>query len=113
MTRAEFSPSVKTKAWDRCKGRCEQCTAKLYPGRFAYDHIKPDGLGGEPTLDNCQVLCDACHGEKTHKHDRPIMQKADNQKKAHLGIKAKGRGFRKAPGMKFNWSTGRYERAST
>jgi 5-methylcytosine-specific restriction endonuclease McrA len=89
MSRSEFKASVRQRAWERCKGLCEKCTAKLFPGHFDYDHIIPDGLGGEPTLENCQVLCDNCHEEKTHKHDRPIMQKADNIRKKHLGQKPK------------------------
>lgn len=97
MSRAEFSQKVKGQAWKRCGGRCEGCTAKLFPGKFDYDHIKADGLGGEPTLENCAVLCVNCHHEKTVTHDRPLMQKADNIRKKHLGIKAKGRGFPKPP----------------
>lgn len=97
MSRAEFSPSVRLAAWDRCKGRCEKCTAKLLAGKFDYDHIIPDGLGGEPTLENAQVLCRACHDDKTHKHDRPIMAKADRIKKKHVGAQAKSRGFQKPP----------------
>ena len=93
MSRSEFSPSVRMKAWDRCVGKCEWpgCGAKLYPGRFAFDHIIADGLGGSPTLENCQVLCRPHHDEKTFSEDNPRMTKADNQKKAHLGIKAKSR----------------------
>jgi 5-methylcytosine-specific restriction protein A len=97
MSRTEFSAKVKRQSWERCKGFCEGCTAKLYPGRFDYDHDKPDGLDGEPTLENCKVLCTTCHGIKTHTVDRPIMQKADNIKAKHLGFKKSGRGFRKAP----------------
>ena len=50
MTRSEFSPSVRMQAFDRCKGFCEgkDCGAKLWPGKFAYDHIQADGLGGNP-----------------------------------------------------------------
>lgn len=99
MSRSEFKQSVRAAAWDRCGGRCEGCTAKLYPGKFQYDHDRADGLGGEPTLENCKVLCTACHSEKTHNHDRPIMQKADNIKKKHFGIKAPKRSW---PSRKIN-----------
>jgi 5-methylcytosine-specific restriction endonuclease McrA len=58
-------------------------------GTCEYDHIKPDGLGGEPTLENCAVLCGKCHRHKTHEEDRPIMAKADRQKKAAAGVKRK------------------------
>lgn len=93
MARNEFKSGVRLAAWERCKGRCEKCTARLYPGKFQYDHIRPDGLGGEATLENCMVLCSACHSIKTHTEDRPIMQKADNIRKKHLGIKAKSSAF--------------------
>lgn len=86
MSRTEFSAKVRKAAWERCGGKCEGCTAKLFPGKFAYDHDTPDGLGGEPTLENCKVLCTACHSTKTHEHDRHIMQKADNIRKKHLGF---------------------------
>lgn len=92
------------KAWERCAGHCEACGGKLYPGRFQYDHIIADGLGGAATLENCKVLCDACHGEKTHRHDRPIMAKADRIKKKHIGAKAKGRGFPKPPPGYSHWT---------
>lgn len=89
MARREFSEKVKRQAWERCKGFCEGCTAKLFPGRFQFDHTRPDGLGGAPTIENCQVLCSACHLPKTHDEDRPLMQKADNIRKKHLGFKNK------------------------
>jgi len=96
MSRSEFSAKVKSDAWKRCGGKCEGCTAKLFPGKFDYDHRKADGLGGEPTLENCQVLCKSCHHEKTVKEDRPIMDKADNIREKHFGIKTKT-GFRRPP----------------
>lgn len=93
--RREFTSKIREAAWARCAGRCEKCTAKLLPGKFQYDHDMPDGLGGEPTLENCKVLCSACHDDKTHKHDRPLMAKADRIKKKHFGIKTPSRGFDK------------------
>jgi 5-methylcytosine-specific restriction protein A len=56
-----------------------------------YDHIIPDGLGGEPTVENCQALCGKCHRRKTHEDDRPVMTKADNQKKSAAGIRTPSR----------------------
>lgn len=112
MARSEFSATVRQQAWERSKGRCEEpgCGIELQVGHFQFDHIQPDGLGGKPTLENCAVLCSAHHSRKTHEHDRPIMTKADNQKKAHLGLKPKGAGFWRPPGAKFDWGRGRYER---
>lgn len=94
MARKEFGKRVKAAAWKRCGGLCEGegCGVKLQVGKFDYDHILADGLGGQPTLENCAVLCRACHDKKTHTQDTPIMRKADAQRDAHLGItRAKAR----------------------
>lgn len=111
MARREFDANTRKAAWKRCKERCEYpgCGIKLQVGKFAYDHIVPDGLGGEPTLSNCQVLCAAHHEIKTTEQDRPIMQKADNIKAKHLDFKPKSRGFRRPP-PGYNWWTRRIER---
>ena len=92
MTRKEFPSRVKFAAYERCqkngKPHCELCGLRIL-GVCEYDHIKPDGLGGEPTLENLQVLCGSCHRLKTHTQDRPVMAKADRQKKAAAGIRSK------------------------
>ena len=90
--RREFSKSVKLAAWERCGGRCEICTAKLFTGRITYDHIIPDGLGGEPVLSNVQVLCDNCNHEKTYTGDCLIsgdisrIAKTKRVRDKHIGI---------------------------
>jgi 5-methylcytosine-specific restriction endonuclease McrA len=90
--RREFTAKVKMLAYNRClrdgKPHCEACGLRIM-GVPEYDHEKPDGLGGEPTLENCAVLCGKCHRIKTHEEDRPIMAKADRQKKAAAGVKRK------------------------
>jgi len=87
MSRREFPKAVKAAAFDRAAGHCEQCTAFLYTGRFAYDHIIADSIGGEPTLDNCAVLCSACHGVKTAKLDTPRAAKTKRQRDRHIGAR--------------------------
>ena len=90
--RRPFPAKVKAAALERAKGRCEECTVRLGPGQFHYDHKLPDGLGGEPTLENCAVLCKACHGEKTYTQDNPAMARADRLHKKRIGArKPKGR----------------------
>lgn len=90
--RREFPSKVKLAAYERCqkdgKPHCEECGLRIV-GLPEYDHVRADGLGGEPTLQNCAVLCGKCHRHKTHVEDRPIMQKADNQKKAAANVKRK------------------------
>ena len=101
--RQEFPAKVKVAAYERCKGRCEGCTARLVPGKFRYDHRIPDALGGKPTLENCQVACRDCHSRKTHTEDRPIMAKADRQRKSQAGVHTSSRpmaGGRNSPWRK-------------
>lgn len=102
MARLEFSAKVKDQAFARCRGQCENkaCGAKLTTGKFDYDHILPDALGGKPVLANCQVLCEACHNEKTADDIRRI-RKADRQRRSHIGAtapaqKIASRGFAKS-----------------
>jgi len=85
MTRREFPAKVKVAAYKRAAGACEGCRASLMPGRFHYDHIIPDALGGEPTLDNCAVLCRACHAAKTAEKDIPQIAKAKRVHAKHVG----------------------------
>lgn len=85
MTRREFPRKVKQAAFMRAKGKCENCTAKLYPGKYRYDHRLPDALGGEPTLDNCWVLCNNCDSPKTYEHDIPAIAKANRIRDKHIG----------------------------
>jgi 5-methylcytosine-specific restriction protein A len=89
--RREFSARIKVAAYERSQGRCEGCALPLQTGRFHYDHIIPDGLGGEPTLENCAVICRACHDDKTHRADVPRIAKMKRQKSAHLGAKTTAR----------------------
>lgn len=88
--RREFSKPVKREALKRAGGKCEGCGA-LFGIKFHFDHDIADGLGGEPTLDNCKVLCHACHDEKTRKHDVPLIAKTKRIQDKHNGIKKPSR----------------------
>jgi 5-methylcytosine-specific restriction enzyme A len=98
--RREFPPKVKLAAWDRCGGNCEQCHARIL-GRAEYDHVLPDWLGGEPTLENLQVLCSKCHRLKTSTEDVPRIAETKRQKMNHIGARPRSkrplrsRGFQK------------------
>lgn len=89
--RREFTKRVRLDAWTRCNGRCEICGARLHPGRHRYDHRTPDTFGGEPTLSNCQVICDSCDNEKTYVNDIPAIAKNNRVRNKHLGIKRRKR----------------------
>jgi hypothetical protein len=93
FTRTEFPKRVKAAAFARCcdpQGipRCESCGIVLTGGNIVYEHVQPDGLGGEPTLENCKVFCrKICATRKTVDEDNPRMAKADRQLKANFGIR--------------------------
>src|SRR4051812_3083298 len=83
--RREFTKAIKIAAFQRSAGRCEVCTAKLFPGNIEYDHRIPDALGGDPTLDNAVCLCRACHSVKTAKHDVPAIARAKRRFAMNVG----------------------------
>ena len=95
-TRREFSRAVMVAAFQRADGRCEgirngeRCECRLMVGKYRYDHILPDWLGGEPTLANCQVICMACDGVKTPQ-DQSRIAKTKRIRDKHIGAKPKGR----------------------
>lgn len=87
--RKEFTAKIKVAAFQRSEGCCEQCHTgmKLMAHDVRYDHRIPDGLGGEPTLENCQVLCRSHHDIKTAKHDVPGIAKSKRIQRRQAGIK--------------------------
>lgn len=86
--RKEFPKPVKREALRRAAGKCEgENCGVLYGVKFHFDHVIADGLGGEPTLENCAVLCHQCHNEKTRKHDVPLIAKVKRISDKHNGIR--------------------------
>jgi hypothetical protein len=82
--RTEFPQSVRKAAFARaCKPdgipKCEApgCGKVIRAGHLIFEHVQPDGLGGEPTIDNCKCYCDVCADKKTVEEDNPRMAKAD------------------------------------
>lgn len=107
LDRQEFPLSVRKLAFRRCcrngVPHCESCGIEIN-GRTGtiYEHVIPDGLGGEPTLENCKVHCRTCAEIKTVTEDNPRMQKADRVLKKNHGLRPVRKqihsaGFRKAP----------------
>lgn len=91
--RREFSAKTKVLAFQRSGGRCEgilangkRCGLKLQTCRITFDHRIPDQLGGEPTLQNCQVLGWCCDRPKT-KTDQGNIAKAKRRERKHVGIR--------------------------
>lgn len=105
--RREFPAKVKVAAFERAKGKCESCCVTIRHSGH-YDHRIPDGLGGEPTLENCQLLCRTCHGIKTTETDVPTIAKSKRTRARHIGAE-KRKGWRKPPAGYNPW-TRRIER---
>lgn len=89
MSRREFSAKVKVAAFERANGCCEMCQTgkRLMAHDVRYDHIVADGIGGEPTLDNCMVLCRNHHDAKTFGSDVPRIAKTKRMKRKAAGVK--------------------------
>lgn len=104
-SRTEFPAAVKKARFRHCCKdgipHCENCGQPIRAGHMVYEHLHADGLGGEPTFENCRIYCDVCATKKTVEHDTPIMRKADRQLKSAFGLrpnkrKLRSQGFQKA-----------------
>ena len=94
--RLEFTRATKLAAWERDRGRCRHgCGRKLRPGdRIEYDHIIRCEIEPDNSLENCQVLCGACHAYKTHQVDAPAAARSRSVRAAHIGAKTVKRPMR-------------------
>lgn len=109
MARHEFPAKVRAAAFERADGRCERihpdgtrCVVKLQVGKFRYDHVLPDWLGGEPTLENCACVCLGCDAPKTAA-DQTRIAKTKRQHLKHIGARPRSR----MPGSKASgWKKG-------
>lgn len=104
MKRREFPKAVKTAVIKRATHNmqviCEACGTDT-KGKWQIDHIRPDGLLGEPTLANAQLICRACYTEKNAQDVKDIA-KAKRREARHIGAhkpkqSIKSAGFPKRP----------------
>jgi 5-methylcytosine-specific restriction enzyme A len=94
--RIEFTTKIKLAAFQRAKGRCEECRTRIISAE--YDHRIAWAMGGESTLENCVCLCAKCHRLKTSSQDIPQIAKAKRREAKHIGAtkpkqKIQSRGF--------------------
>lgn len=98
MSRLEFSKKVKRAAYERSGGYCEcarieplhrphGCNQKLTEGRIRYEHINPDAIRPDNSLENCAVLNIGCWKEKTAKYDLPTIAKSNRVRDRARGIR--------------------------
>ena len=90
VARIEFDTATKKAALALAGGRCKGCGASLSLNKYHYDHIIAANKGGDASLDNCQLLCWACHKVKT-RQDVADIAKAKRLELRHNGIKRDSR----------------------
>lgn len=108
---ATVPPRVRLRVFERYNGICQLSQRKIMAGdAWDLDHVKALWRGGEHRESNLHPVLKQPHREKSAE-EQSIQAKCDRIRKKHLGIKNQST-FPKAPkGTKFNWQTGRYERA--
>jgi 5-methylcytosine-specific restriction enzyme A len=86
-------PRVKLRVWNRCIGRCSECTRKILPGmEYEFDHIVALINGGRNTEKNLALLCKLCHLRKSG-NDVALKATVYRKRTKHLGIKRKRSSF--------------------
>jgi 5-methylcytosine-specific restriction enzyme A len=86
-TGRNFSRKTKREAYTRADGRCETCGGALGHGGINYDHRINWALSRNSSLENCRVLCAACHLKKTAGYDIPVIAKVTRIADKRIGIK--------------------------
>ena len=103
--RTEFTKKTKLAALERAAGRCEgviqdgsRCPNPLVKGQTTHDHIIPDWMGGNNSLENSQVLCRGCDKPKTatdaknRAKVKRIIKKREGTMRPKAKIKSRGFG---------------------
>jgi 5-methylcytosine-specific restriction protein A len=93
--RREFPRSVRVEVIKRStRGGIVYCEACGCPARkFQIDHRIADAHGGEPVLENAELICDACYKIK-NPTDTTIAAKLKRIESKHIGA-TKPKGFAK------------------
>ncbi|MBS7804498.1 HNH endonuclease [Rhizobiales bacterium TNE-4] len=85
--RRTFSAKERLHHFLKANGCCAKCSLKITPGkRWDLDHVIPLSLGGTNDTTNLQVLCQACHNQKT-KSDVSSNAKALRIQAKHFGAR--------------------------
>ena len=108
MSRNNFSKDTQRRALARSKGICEChliphvfkifCGLPLGDGNTFFEHVTPDNLSKDNSLENCCALTRNCWRYKTSLYDLPVIAKVKRVSDLAHGIKDPWR--RKLPGSK-------------
>jgi len=63
-----FSKEIKEIVWLNQRGKCKSCEKEILLSEAQADHILEYNEAGPTTEENCQILCNECHKEKTKKY---------------------------------------------
>lgn len=107
--RQEFSKLTRNRAFERAQGRCECGCGLKIQGTPEYHHRIEAAVGGDASLENCQVLDPKCHRRITREETVPAVTRAKRLEEKRLGLRTKRRGFRTPP-PGYNAWTRRIER---
>ena len=101
MTRREFSTAVKVAVVKRATlNGLVYCDGCGLPTRdYRIDHKRADGLLGEPTLENAQLLGKCCYAAKDAA-DTTAIAKAKRREALNLGVKPPGAGKIRSAGFR-------------
>lgn len=84
MTRREFSKAIRVAVIKRATKNsavyCEACGALAK--RFQIDHVRADGLLGEPTIENAMLICEPCWRVKNPQDATAIARAKRREAKA-------------------------------
>jgi hypothetical protein len=63
-----FDKETKDMVWLEQGCKCKSCNKEIMLTEAEADHIDEHKEGGQTTQDNCQILCNDCHKEKTKQY---------------------------------------------
>lgn len=82
-------PRVRVRVFDRCEGRCGQCSRKIRPGEpWTLEHIKALCNCGMNAESNLGITCSWCIADK---NAADVFEKSDvyHKRAKHLGVALK------------------------
>ncbi len=112
--RPKPTKAQKIAAWNRENGICWWCGKPVAASGLGveYDHMDPRELSANDSVENLYPMhAGRCHLRKTLDEDRPRITKAHHQEKLTRPREKSRRSLSAPPGMKYDWSRGRYVRA--
>lgn len=110
--RKTISRTARARVFDKANGLCHLCGGKINAAdKWDVDHILALALGGKDDESNFAPAHKVCHVAKS-RVDVGMIRKADRQRAAHIGAKPPSR-WRKPPGTRFDWKSGRYVKEAT